>query len=63
MKLMTCVGACALVFAMLCPPAAAQVTILPGGELICDWCGYAGLRNVDGSPKPAWNEFSTLAKG
>jgi hypothetical protein len=36
---------------------------LPGGELICDWCGYAGLRNVDGSPKPAWSEFSTLAKG
>src|SRR5687768_5495394 len=34
MKLMTCVGACALVFAMLCPPAAAQVTILPGGEPI-----------------------------
>jgi hypothetical protein len=36
---------------------------LPGGETICDWCGYAGLHYVDGSPKPAWGEFSKLAKG
>ncbi len=36
---------------------------LAGGELICEWCGYAGLRNLDGSAKPAWNEFSKLAKG
>ena len=36
---------------------------LPGGESICEWCGYAGLRNLDGSAKPAWNEFSKLAKG
>lgn len=36
---------------------------LPGGEAICEWCGYAGLRNQDGSAKPAWDEFSKLAKG
>jgi hypothetical protein len=36
---------------------------LPGGDSICEWCGYAGLRNLDGSPKPAWQELSTLAKG
>ena len=32
-----------------------------GGESICDWCGYAGLRAIDGSAKPAWDEFSRLA--
>jgi hypothetical protein len=36
---------------------------LPGGDLICEWCGYAGLRNLDGSPKPAWAEFTKLAQG
>jgi protocatechuate 3,4-dioxygenase beta subunit len=31
MTQMKCVGACALVLTMMCPPAAAQVTILPSG--------------------------------
>jgi hypothetical protein len=31
MKLLKCVGACALVTALICPHAAAQVTILPAG--------------------------------
>ena len=34
----------------------------PGGELICDWCGYAGLRDVDGTAKPAWKAFSRVAR-
>ncbi len=33
-----------------------------GGEKICDWCGNAGLRSLDGSAKPAWKKFSKLAK-
>ena len=33
-----------------------------GGEKICDWCGHAGLRELDGSAKPAWMAFSKLAK-
>lgn len=33
-----------------------------GGEKICDWCGNAGLRELDGSAKRAWKEFSRLAK-
>ena len=33
-----------------------------GGELICDWCGNAGLRELNGSAKKAWKEFSRLAK-
>jgi hypothetical protein len=33
-----------------------------GGEKICDWCGYAGLRELDGSAKPSWKAFSKLAK-
>jgi hypothetical protein len=33
-----------------------------GGEKICTWCGHAGLRDLDGSPKPAWKAFSKLAK-
>jgi hypothetical protein len=34
-----------------------------GGELICDWCGYAGLRALDGSAKPAWDAFTKVASG
>jgi hypothetical protein len=34
-----------------------------GGEQICAWCGYAGLRNVDGTAKPAWDTFVRLANG
>ncbi len=34
---------------------------LPGGDLICDWCGHAGLRGLDGSAKPAWNAFVKAA--
>lgn len=34
----------------------------PGGEKICTWCGYAGLRATDGTAKPAWKAFSRLAK-
>jgi hypothetical protein len=34
-----------------------------GGDLICEWCGYAGLRALDGSAKPAWDAFSALANG
>jgi len=33
-----------------------------GGELICDWCGYAGLRALDGSAKPAWKAFTRVAR-
>ena len=33
-----------------------------GGDKICDWCGNAGLRELDGSAKPAWKAFSKLAK-
>jgi hypothetical protein len=33
-----------------------------GGEKICDWCGFAGLRELDGSAKPSWKAFSKLAK-
>ncbi len=28
-----------------------------GGELICEWCGHAGLRNKSGAGKPAWRAF------
>jgi hypothetical protein len=33
-----------------------------GGEHICDWCGYAGLRNLDGTAKPAWEAFARIAR-
>ena len=33
-----------------------------GGDQICAWCGNAGLRELDGSAKPAWKAFSKLAK-
>ena len=33
----------------------------PGGDAICAWCGRAGLRNVDGTPKPAWDAFVSRA--
>lgn len=32
-----------------------------GGDLICEWCGHAGLRATDGSAKPAWKAFSRVA--
>ena len=32
-----------------------------GGEKICSWCGSAGLRASDGSPKPAWRAFTRVA--
>ena len=35
----------------------------PGGDLICAWCGHAGLLNLDGSPKPAWDTFVGMASG
>ena len=35
----------------------------PGGDAICAWCGHAGLRNVDGTPKPAWDAFVRVASG
>jgi hypothetical protein len=28
-----------------------------GGSTICDWCANAGLRDNDGSAKPAWDAF------
>ncbi len=31
-------------------------------ELICDWCGYAGLRGSR-LGKPAWDRFTALATG
>jgi hypothetical protein len=34
----------------------------PGGDLICAWCGYAGLRAKNGTAKPAWNAFVKAAK-
>ncbi len=33
-----------------------------GGDSICDWCGYAGLRTKDGEPKPAWDAFKRVAR-
>ena len=34
-----------------------------GGDQICAWCGQAGLRNADGSAKPAWDAFVKVASG
>ena len=34
-----------------------------GGGRICAWCGHAGLRNADGSAKPAWEAFVKVASG
>lgn len=34
-----------------------------GGDRICAWCGHAGLRNADGSAKPAWDAFVKVASG
>jgi hypothetical protein len=28
-----------------------------GGDLICEWCGHAGLRTKNGAAKPAWRAF------
>lgn len=33
-----------------------------GGDLICDWCGNAGLRALDGTAKPAWEAFVRIAR-
>ncbi len=33
-----------------------------GGEAICDWCGYAGLRTKTGEAKPAWEAFTRVAR-
>ncbi len=34
----------------------------PGGKSTCVWCGHAGLRRKDGSPKPAWKAFAKIAR-
>jgi len=34
-----------------------------GGDQICAWCCHAGLRNPDGSAKPAWDAFVKVASG
>ncbi len=34
----------------------------PGGDLICAWCGHAGLRAKNGTAKPAWDAFVKAAK-
>ncbi len=34
-----------------------------GGNAICEWCGYAGLRAKNGSEKPAWKAFVRIARG
>ncbi len=34
----------------------------PGGDLICTWCGHAGLRAENGTAKPAWNAFVQVTK-
>jgi hypothetical protein len=33
-----------------------------GGDVICEWCGHAGLRTKDGEPKPAWRAFVRVAR-
>lgn len=33
-----------------------------GGDLICDWCGHAGLRTKSGAAKPAWKAFVRVAR-
>jgi polysaccharide biosynthesis protein PslG len=35
----------------------------PEGRFLCDWCVHSGLRNPDGSPKPAWDTFVGIASG
>lgn len=32
-----------------------------GGDLICEWCGHAGLRSKSGAAKPAWTAFVRVA--
>jgi hypothetical protein len=32
-----------------------------GGDLICEWCGHAGLRAKNGTAKPAWDAFVKVA--
>jgi hypothetical protein len=34
----------------------------PGGDVICDWCGHAGLRKKSGRAKPAWRAFARVAR-
>jgi hypothetical protein len=33
-----------------------------GGDLICEWCGHAGLRTKKGAEKPAWRAFVRVAR-
>ncbi len=35
---------------------------IAGGGAICEWCGHAGLRDRDGSSKPAWRAFARVAR-
>ena len=35
----------------------------PNPSRLCDWCAHSGLRNPDGSPKPAWQTFVEIASG
>jgi hypothetical protein len=34
-----------------------------GGDQVCARCGHAGLRNPDGSAKPAWDTLVRMASG
>jgi hypothetical protein len=34
-----------------------------GGDVICTWCGYSGLRAKNGTAKPAWNAFVKVTRG
>jgi hypothetical protein len=33
-----------------------------GGDVICEWCGHAGLRTKAGAEKPAWRAFVRVAR-
>jgi hypothetical protein len=33
-----------------------------GGDVICEWCGHAGLRTKNGAAKPAWQAFVRVAR-
>ena len=35
----------------------------PESRFLCDWCAHSGLRNPDGSAKPAWQTFVEIASG
>jgi hypothetical protein len=34
----------------------------PGGDQICEWCGYAGLRAKNGTAKPSWKAFLKIIR-